>query len=610
MPYLDPMAYTQKLSPNMVNTENGNHHSQQNSKTVPPTVTRSSLVVRDVSSDDSFVVQQARRKLELAQTLKVGLIKEDKIRDRRWRDFKVYKNSFLHDDAIAWLMENNKLTQEEAVEAANELVDMHYVTHVCNDHRFAVNESKTLFFKFREDIMEADLQSLTRKQDQSIIMDCRQEVSTLKTKVERLAVGNLEIETVAREAYSKIAMLEAIVVSLGFSIAVLTFIIFAMLLDGTISHDTFGDMKFLITCLVAVLVPVTLIGYRTAWMDRVGGDVALMRRLFATYGSLDGAIAMDMESDDGSAIGDRQVQLQRESMIAQMIHSLSMPRKEPMKIRDASDLPDVATWPHRPALLCANTPVSPSLYVPEFGTGPCPIGVPFEFSTELFEGTCLVRLRDVPSDDPDGDAEYFDGRKRRFQSIVQGRFKEELAVSDVFTGHEFLPLKRLPPSWLVRAATSLISRIAPGTDIVLNKQETRAMSLLAATSQVVSIDPVGNEPEITNGNIEEDVSLFGGIFASGDVSIYKRKHYLANPKHAAKYRFDTDSIYTFDFYQNLLDVGTYSLDLGFKKIGLAKFLDGQPIQVMSKTSDGRYLWNFQVWHEKLLPKSTTESATQ
>jgi len=45
---------------------------------------------------------------------------------------------------------------------------------------------------------------------------------------------------------------------------------------------------------------------------------------------------------------------------------------------------------------------------------------------------------------------------------------------------------------------------------------------------------------------------------------------------------------------------TYSLDLGFTKIGCSHILNGQPIQWLGKLRDGRYLWNFQIWNEKLL----------
>jgi len=177
-------------------------------------------------------------------------------------------------------------------------------------------------------------------------------------------------------------------------------------------------------------------------------------------------------------------------------------------------------------------------------------------------------------------------------------------VSDVLTGHEFSrPLKGLSPMWVVSAGCNLIKRLSPGVKITIHGNQPKALAILAGTAQLISADMPGNEPDITCNQIDEDISLFGGIFKSGNVSTARRKRHMASPSRAEKYAYDTESIYTFDFYQNILNTADYSLDLGFTKIGIGKILDGQPIQVLGKTKDGRNLWNFQVWHEKLLPKS-------
>lgn len=271
--------------------------------------------------------------------------------------------------------------------------------------------------------------------------------------------------------------------------------------------------------------------------------------------------------------------------------------------REACDIPQPVDWPHRPVMVCANTLTVPDTTVPIYDDGPCPIGVPFQFETDLFVGSCLVRFKDVLCDDPDSSELYFRGRQRRFQSIIQGRFKESLTVSDVLTGHEFgKPLQRLPPKWLLNAGTSLIKRLAPGAEMDITSEKPEMLSILAATTQSLSVDMPGNEPLITSHDIDEDTTNFEGPFANGTVSACKRKKILANPTGVAcQLKYDTDSIYTFDFYQHLLDVDSYSLNVGFATISIAPSMNGQPIQVMAKTrNDGRYLWNFQIWHETLL----------
>jgi len=274
--------------------------------------------------------------------------------------------------------------------------------------------------------------------------------------------------------------------------------------------------------------------------------------------------------------------------------------------REAYTLPDVTTWRHRPLFICANSAASPNLEVPRHGLGGCPLGVPFSFSSELFEGTCLIRLKGSDSDDPEGDDAYFAGRKRIFQSVVQGRFKEEVPASEVLSGHEFArPLKNLPHPFLLKTATNFISKVSPGANVVVHTDRPHVEAPLGGTSQVVRGDEPGNEPNIACRTIAEDCSVLGGIFEKGNVSASRRKRLLSNPAKCEGYAFDTETVFTFEFYQNLFDAQTYSLDLGFAKIGCSNVLNGQPIQWLGKMKDGRYLWSFQIWHEKLLDASRT-----
>jgi Protein of unknown function (DUF1769) len=286
----------------------------------------------------------------------------------------------------------------------------------------------------------------------------------------------------------------------------------------------------------------------------------------------------------------------------------SQEQQIPIVMREQDDIPKASTWPNTPVFLCMNTSASSQLNVPIFGPGPCPIGVPFAFSSELFEGQCLVRLKDVASDDPKGDADYFQGRKRCFQSIVQGRFKANLAVSDVLTGHEFVrPLQHLPHPWLLNAGTTLIGKLAPSVNIHVHTEQPSCMAIMGATSQIVRVDRPGEEPDIRSVDIQENCVELGGVFANGKMKASGRKKFLSHPNRSKDYTFNTDLVYTFDFYQSLFDAGTYSLNLGFINLGLSPVLDGQPIQCLSKTRDGRYLWSFQIWHENLLPKQNLET---
>ena len=60
-----------------------------------------------------------------------------------------------------------------------------------------------------------------------------------------------------------------------------------------------------------------------------------------------------------------------------------------------------------------------------------PIGIPFNIETDLFIGKMLLRVKGLPnSNDPNGD-EYFKGRCRTYQHVIQGRFKEEISFADL-----------------------------------------------------------------------------------------------------------------------------------------------------------------------------------
>ena len=149
-------------------------------------------------------------------------------------------------------------------------------------------------------------------------------------------------------------------------------------------------------------------------------------------------------------------------------------KEEQVAVEQREVVPRVSSWPHRPILLCDNNE-----------GGPLSLGTPFDFETDLFKGKMLVRLQGVPSDDPAADAKYFDGRQRRFQAIVQGRFKREIRVSELMTGHVFArPLKNLPPKWLVAVAERMIMQLAPSMQVQLRQKNPQALSILAATSQV------------------------------------------------------------------------------------------------------------------------------
>jgi len=93
---------------------------------------------------------------------------------------------------------------------------------------------------------------------------------------------------------------------------------------------------------------------------------------------------------------------------------------------------------------------------------PIPLGVPFEFESSLFKGKILLRFRNAKSDDSSSHSAYFDGRKRLMQTVIQGRFKRKVKMSELYVGSMFTkPLLGVPPPMLTSIMDAVIRRIAP-----------------------------------------------------------------------------------------------------------------------------------------------------
>jgi hypothetical protein len=113
-------------------------------------------------------------------------------------------------------------------------------------------------------------------------------------------------------------------------------------------------------------------------------------------------------------------------------------------------------------------------------------------------------------------------------------------------------------------------------------------------------------------DLEEDMSLCSAVFQT--MSSMKRKQYFSKRANLDLYSFDSSLVYTFDFYQHLLNFSTFQFDLGFMKYDFMSTLGARPIQVMSVVwnpieSNGivpenlSYMYNFEIWHRKTFPVS-------
>lgn len=227
---------------------------------------------------------------------------------------------------------------------------------------------------------------------------------------------------------------------------------------------------------------------------------------------------------------------------------------------------------------------------------PLPLGVPFEIDSPLFSGRVLLRFRNIVSDDPAGHSRYFQGQKRLMQTVVQGRFKRKIKMSDLYVGSVFSKaLAAAPPPAMSKIMEAVIRRIAPGLIFDLSSDQPKIVALLAGTAQTMSIDRPGNEPDIASPDIEENVAH---ILGAGLSTEKKRKKVMGSPKKAASYEFDTDHVYTFHTYDEAMDYGRGTMHLPmYGEYDIKPMIGNQPLSLTGTTQGGDVMYDMNIWHE-------------
>jgi hypothetical protein len=281
-----------------------------------------------------------------------------------------------------------------------------------------------------------------------------------------------------------------------------------------------------------------------------------------------------------------------------------------------------------------------------------------DFETKLFVGTMLMRIRQAPPAEPANQTStsYFDGKKRRFQAIIKGRFKQELSMSQCVTGQIFdRPSGKLPAKWIVSSAIRFISALAPQLEATIDGEKPKFLAPLAATAHAVLQYPLEQQGDVYCSDCHPDdtdnlmnYNLYAGAHdlensvdeppANSAFSILPevpsflvtttandkssvtsrqktRKRCLNNvtAKKLLEPKFSTQKIYCFEFHQHLLLFGEdLAFDMGrpIGQISLPHALSGQPLKCMAAWNGGdgtktsgvlEPLWSFDIWHANLYP---------
>lgn len=258
-------------------------------------------------------------------------------------------------------------------------------------------------------------------------------------------------------------------------------------------------------------------------------------------------------------------------------------------------------WKHRPTYICAH----PTTKTPEYEPGASlPLGVPINFESDIFQGKVFLRLKPIPSDQEHDS--YFESKKRHYQFIIQGQFKEELSLCDVIMGNTYdKPLKGLPNGTIMKMYEKFMEVISPGLDMCMTS-DTPSLFNALGSCQTMRVDRKGEEPDVSSGKLKEDTTLLFGKekFASAS----KRRTYLCKPKNSSKYKVNLDQVYTFECYDHSICFASYyqHIMLG-QKIDMVKTMNGQPLCLALFTRDDhRVIAKFAIWHERLLEEMEKE----
>lgn len=262
----------------------------------------------------------------------------------------------------------------------------------------------------------------------------------------------------------------------------------------------------------------------------------------------------------------------------------------------------------------------------------------FSIDNHLFKGKVFLVVAGLP----DSPVDFFASKNRLFEVVVQGQFKEATPYSSVYNGQVFKkPFRNLPPKWMIRILVSLLSKIQPGLQVSLYDSTPYMVSSLIAGSKNVVVSLPGSEPDICvtdkggTERVREDMTLLASscsgddrdhgrsdsckrdsdkIFLSRSAS--KRAHYFSSLKNLDKFTYNPDHVYTFDFYQHVLNIGQLKLDLGFASLDVSSMIGFSPVQVMAVQWDPRqepdmnhleYFYNIEMWNRKSFPSDNFEN---
>ena len=492
----------------------------------------------------------------------LGLKRNVIVKDRFYR-LKVYKSTFLGTDAVSCIQNHLGCDEDAAIKAGDRLLHAGYIAHCCGDHSL-LNEK--LFYVFLADDADQGSQGPPKpppkpKAKLRVTAGLPKKAVKGVAGLPRGARRKVQSGNSSSQEIDPMDEVQALQVHLD-----------KTALEQARQHRR---LQMLAAIVVLHLVLSTLLTSFKGGLLSLGLSAARWWLGLFPAGGPDPTAYRPSPRSDGPADGGPEPQ------------RAELPYLPP---------PPVETWRHRPLLLRFNPLVGHGASPKQ----PLPINadtvLPFE--TSLFKGHLHVLVRDCPGAPP---SDYFAGKTRKIRFVVQGRFSHDHPMRTLLTGEEQQrPLANLPPRWVLSTIFGVVRKLSPGLKEDVQGDKPYCLSLLAATAQALRCDLPGQEPKFL-ADVEEQTHLLGAHFGTRAVPSVERKKFFSLPDNAGKYQFKSEYVYTFDFYQHMFLPTTFTLAVPIGgSFDLAKHLNGQPIHFMAKSEAGEYLWNLELWHERLL----------
>jgi hypothetical protein len=282
------------------------------------------------------------------------------------------------------------------------------------------------------------------------------------------------------------------------------------------------------------------------------------------------------------------------------LHAPAMPSHEEMKAS-----------PHFPVFVTPNPMVPKQTFngVQEHKQQIAINGPSIPLDSELFSGQMQVHLRGLSSTQKP----VFEGKKRFFHIMVQGKFKRPVGASALCMGQEFVKAGNVPP-WVGEVVLTAAAKVfSNSTQVDVYAPLPYFMNPILAACQLINVAKDGEQPDMAAAT--EDMRLWSSDLVDKKglpLAADRRRKWCDVAKNLEGRTFDTEHVWTFHIWQHLIDFSSYRLSVGgFLGLDLTAALNGQPLQLTCKdTETGEYSFSMLVWHEQLLYPADSTAASR